>query len=280
MTAIDSPISSLESQIAALAPWFHNLHLTDSRGETLETSSNHWLGDFPNFKWQQIRHALPKDLTGCSCLDIGCNAGFYSFELAKRGATVLGIDPDPHYLTQARWAARHMGLQSQVTFERLQVYDLARDVRRFDLVLFLGVFYHLRYPVLALDIVAQKVKRLLLFQTLTTPGDDVFTPPANLARLDFDESRNLLNSPGFPKLAFLEHGFAGDPTNTFAPNHAACEALLRSAGLQILSRPAHEFYLCSPNPDRPSAMTTWNRAEYLVATGLSEERDLATDGHR
>src|SRR5690348_17397967 len=42
-------------------------------------------------------------------LDIGCNAGFYSFELAARGAQVTGLDMDPHYLRQARWAAERLG---------------------------------------------------------------------------------------------------------------------------------------------------------------------------
>ena len=46
---------------------------------------------------------------GMTALDIGCNAGFYSFELAKRGADVLGIHLDPHYLKQASWAADAMG---------------------------------------------------------------------------------------------------------------------------------------------------------------------------
>ena len=47
-------------------------------------------------------------------LDIGCNAGFYTFELAKRGAQVLGVDLDPHYLRQARWVAKVCGLEQKV----------------------------------------------------------------------------------------------------------------------------------------------------------------------
>ncbi|HEX2099456.1 MAG TPA: DUF1698 domain-containing protein, partial [Candidatus Synoicihabitans sp.] len=65
-----------------LAPWFHNIHLPDGT----QTAPNHPLGDFPRFKWQQIADHLPHDLTGWRVLDIGCNAGFYTVELARRGA--------------------------------------------------------------------------------------------------------------------------------------------------------------------------------------------------
>jgi tRNA (mo5U34)-methyltransferase len=254
-------------EIAELGPWFHNLHLPDGT----QTCPGHWLGDFPSFKWRQIAPHLPTDLRGWTCLDIGCNAGFYTFELAKRGATVLGIDVDPRYLRQAQWAAGRMGLAHAVRFKRMQVYDLARltgDDERFDLVLFMGVLYHLRYPMLGLDIVAQKVRRLMVFQTLTMPGDAVYEETHGH---DFDD-RHVLCEPGWPKMAFLEHHFAGDPTNWWAPNHAAVEAMLRSAGLKVSGRPGHEIYLCEPDPERPSCVTTWDRAEYEAAIGRTGGR--------
>ena len=90
-------------EIAELAPWFHNLHLPGG----LETAPDHPLGDFPAFKWLQLEPALPRDLVGWRALDIGCNAGFYTFELAKRGAQVTGLEIDSHYLEQALDRARH-----------------------------------------------------------------------------------------------------------------------------------------------------------------------------
>jgi tRNA (mo5U34)-methyltransferase len=113
--ALDPEIAEAQ-EITALAPWFHNLHLPDGS----QTCPDHSLGDFPNFKWQQIAPHLPEDLTGWSALDIGCNAGFYSFALARRGAHVLAIDSDPHYLRQARWAAVQFGLQDAVDFQQMQ----------------------------------------------------------------------------------------------------------------------------------------------------------------
>ena len=247
----------LGQQIDALGPWFHNLHLPDGA----QTAPQHWLGDFPRFKWQQICPFVPQDLSGWSVLDIGCNAGFYSFELAKRGATVTAVDVDARYLRQARWAARQFGLEDRVQFQQMQVYDLARDPQTYDLVWFMGVFYHLRYPFLGLEIVARKTRRLLMFQTLTAPGEQVVVPEENLSL----EDRQRLNHPGWPKMAFIEQRLADDPTNWWAPNHACVEALLRTCGMQISERPAHETYLCTL---QQQARSEEAEQEYRAALGL------------
>lgn len=265
MSLIEQHRMGADAEVEALGPWFHNVHLPDGT----QTCPYHWLGDFPSFKWAEIAPSIPQDLSGWSCVDIGCNAGFYSVELAKRGASVLGIDVDERYLRQARWVAERFGLSERLRFERMQVYDLARTGERFDLVLFMGVLYHLRYPMLGLDIVCGKVDRLMLFQTLTMPGDAVYRETHGL---DFPQRDRIEREPGWPKMAFLEHGFAGDPTNWWMPNHAACEAMLRAAGMRVIGRPTHEAYLCEPNPERPSAMTTWNVGEFRSANGLGVER--------
>ena len=90
---------TLRGEVSALAPWFHNIDL----GHGVHTAPEHFLGDYPRFKYARFADALPADLTGKTVLDIGCNAGFYSVEMAKRGAArVLGIDSDDRYLRQAR----------------------------------------------------------------------------------------------------------------------------------------------------------------------------------
>ena len=255
------PDRTYQQTIDELGPWFHNLHLPDGT----QTAPGHVLGDFPAFKWEALAPFLPHDLAGWRALDIGCNAGFYTFELARRGANVVGVDVDERYLRQARWAAGVYGLERRVEFRRMQVYDLARCDETFDLVLFMGIFYHLRYPLLALDIVARKVRRLMAFQTLTMPGEEVYPCP-----LDTDiHDRGAMTEPGWPMMAFIEHRLAGDPTNWWAPNHAAVLAMLRSSGMRVTATPGQELYLCEPDPERPSCVQTWNAGELLSATGRS-----------
>jgi len=235
-----STLQSTDDESAApqLAPWFHNLHLPGDR----RTAPDHPLGDFPAFKWRQIAPHVPEDLHGARALDIGCNAGFYTFELARRGADVLAVDVDEHYLRQARWAARELGLEKRVTFRRTNVYELARLVEEpFDVVLFLGVLYHLRHP-LALDIVSELTGDLLVVQTLTMPGEERVDTPANLSI----DAREEMLRPGWPAMAFIEQDLASDPTNWWAPNAACVEAMLRSCGLVIEAHPGHEIWLCRP----------------------------------
>ena len=246
---------------AELAPWFHNLHLP---GGT-QTAPDHPLGDFPAFKWAEIAPSLPENLSGARALDIGCNAGFYTFELARRGASVTAIDVDEHYLRQARWAAGELELEERVEFRQMGVYDLARLADSFDVVLFLGVLYHLRHPLLAIDLVAERVapEGTLVLQTLTTPGDESAAVPADLSI----DGRDAMRDRGWPYMAFIERELAGDPTNWWAPTGACVEAMVRSAGLSVVARPGHEIYVCRPGDTRSDFDAERTRAELDAATG-------------
>lgn len=246
------------TDIEELAPWFHNLHLPDGR----QTAPGHWLGDFPSVKWRQIEPFVAADLTGQRVLDVGCNAGYYSFELAKRGAQVTAIDIDPHYLRQARWAAARYDLESRIRFVQASVYDLSRGGEQFDLVWFLGVLYHLRHPLLALDILREVTGRRLILQTMTMPGGEVIEPPPDLGL----EERNELTRCGWPTMAFIEKDLAGDPTNWWAPNHACVEAMLRSSGFRVAGRPGHEIYVCEPERAEPELTRRLRESELRAVT--------------
>jgi tRNA (mo5U34)-methyltransferase len=247
---------NLSRQVEELGPWFHNLHLPDGT----ETAPDHFLGDFPRFKWDEIARHIPMNLEGWKVLDIGCNAGYYSFELAKRGAQVTGVDVDEHYLSQARWAAKVLEMEDKVEFRRAAVYELAYEDIQYDLVWFMGVLYHLRYPLLALDIVRKRCRGQMIFQTMTVPGDDVFPAAEN-----YDlEQRQVLNNPGWPKMAFIEHKVAGDPTNWWAPNHAGIEAMLRAANFADIDCIGHEIYSCKASP-----VSTFGTEELYTALPIS-----------
>jgi tRNA (mo5U34)-methyltransferase len=151
---------ALVRRIDELGEWFHNLDL-----HGIQTAPSHFLGDFPKVKWKHIAAAIPQDLDGATVLDIGCNGGFYSIEMKRRGAErVLGIDVCDRYLSQARFAAQTLGLE--IEFEKWSVYDVDSISGQFDYVLFMGLLYHLRYPLFALDKVAKKVRGKLVFQTM------------------------------------------------------------------------------------------------------------------
>lgn len=232
----------LRERIAALGPWFHNIRIGG-----IETAPDHFLGDYPAFKFARFADALPTDLSGKSVLDIGCNAGFYSFEMKRRGAAeVIGIDSDERYLAQARLVAEALEVRD-IEFLDLSVYDLARLGRRFDLVIFMGVLYHLRHPLLALDLIRAHVAGdMMLFQTMQRGSDTIFTPPRDHSFhvANTNEPPDWFNEPGYPRLHFIEHSYAGDRTNWWAPNHACSEAMLRSAGFRVESRPEEEVYIC------------------------------------
>ncbi len=225
----------IRQRVAELGPWFHNLDLAGVR-----TAPDHFLGDYPTVKWNRFADALPKDLTNQTVLDIGCNGGFYSLEMKRRGAArVLGIDFDSDYLQQARFAAEVEGLD--IEFRKLSVYDVGALGERFDVVLFLGVLYHLRHPLLALDLIRENVARnLFVFQSMQRGATEVIA-----ADKDYDFWDNTpVESGAFPIMRFVEHSYAGDPTNWWIPDRGCVEAMLRSSGFAIESHPEPEVYVC------------------------------------
>jgi tRNA (mo5U34)-methyltransferase len=234
---------SLEARIRALGPWFHNIEL-----EGIWTAPDHFLGDHPRQKWRAFRHLVPEDLSGCSVLDIGCNAGFFALEMKRRGAeTVVAIDSDLRYLAQAELAAEVTGLE--LDLRQLSVYQVASLGRRFDLVLFMGVLYHLRYPLLALDLLHEHaVGGRLLFQTLLR-GSEAMAPVVD--DLDFEETSPFAQA-SYPRLHFVENCYAGDPTNWWIPNRACAAAMLRSAGFRIEAHVPADVWLCRRDARQPA----------------------------
>ena len=233
----ESPIAAdeIHKRIRQLGPWFHNMELNG-----VQTAPEHFLGDYPRFKFRSFEHVLPADLTGKTVLDIGCNGGFYSIEMKRRGAErVLAVDFDEKYLAQARFAAEVSGVK--IDFAQLTVYDVAQLREKFDLVIFMGVLYHLRHPLLALDLIREHVAGdLMLFQSMQR-GD----PNSMPLERDYDfQQTDIFEDSRFPKMFFIEHRYAKDPTNWWIPNGPCVEAMLRSAGFHIVEHPEQEVYLC------------------------------------
>jgi tRNA (mo5U34)-methyltransferase len=245
----------IRGRVTALGDWFHNIDL-----EGVPTAPNHFLNDYPNVKWRRFSHAIPADLTGRTVLDIGCNGGFYSIEMKRRGADrVVGLDSDERYLAQARFAAEVTG--QDIEFRNLSVYDVGALGERFDVVLFMGLLYHLRHPLLALDLIHDHVAGDLLIYQSMQRGSNAVSPVR--ANYDFFEQDHF-DDPGYPKMHFIEHEYSNDWTNWWAPNAACSAAMLRSAGFEILEQPEDEVFVC-----RRAGRPTEAGAVYPVAAPKS-----------
>lgn len=163
------------------------------------------------------RIGLPSDLSGRSVLDIGAWDGFFSFEAERRSAArVVASDYYAWHGTgwgtgegKAGFELARQALGSRVEDVDVDVMDLSPErVGTFDVVLFLGVLYHLPNPLLALERVASVTKGLLILETVVDMVG--FRRPAAA----FYPTREL----------------NGDPTNWWGPNHAAVCGMLAGAG--------------------------------------------------
>jgi len=163
-------------------------------------------------------------VAGQSVLDVGCNAGFYSFELKRLGAsTVLGVDAQRREVAQARLAAKILNLD--VAFQRTSAYDLSvTDPGQFDIVLALGLLYHCRHPLLALERLAEVTRRTLIVESAVIP-EEARLPSGDLLlgglRRHVDPAYYIENDPNSNEAAY----------NWFLPSVSCLEALLRSSGL-------------------------------------------------
>jgi tRNA (mo5U34)-methyltransferase len=105
----------------------------------------------------------------------------------------------------------------------------------------MGLFYHLRHPLLALDLIHEHAARdLLVFQSMQRGSPSVTSVETDY---DFWEDSHF-SDPGYPKLHFVENCYSHDPTNWWIPNRSCTEAMLRSAGFEITARPEAEVYIC------------------------------------
>lgn len=163
---------------------------------------------------------------------MGCNSGYFSRELARRGCRhVTACDTDAHALLQAQCVREASGIEYDVL--KLSVYDVCTLGGPFQLVLCLGLLYHLRYPLLALDRLREILEgRMVLICNLAGPDYPEGTIPSCMS---LEQLPVYASEPGFPGCLFIEHSLAyGDATNWWIPNPAGLRAMLRSSGFHII----------------------------------------------
>lgn len=158
------------SELKRLEPWFHCIDL----GDGLVTKTKSAIGEpveHPRPTWEKVKACLPEDLSGKSVLDVGCNAGFYSLEMKRRGAArVLGIDSQQNLIRQAAFVRDVHGLD--IDYRKMSVYDLDPHlIGQFDVTLALGLLYHCKHLVLALEKLFIVTRELLILETAIYPPE-------------------------------------------------------------------------------------------------------------
>jgi len=208
--------------------WYHSFDLPDGR---------HIEGCMP-VEWERERWArfpIPADLAGKRVLDIGPWDGWFSFEAERRGAQVTSVDREEqgNYLRMHRW------LNSKADYRILDLYELpAAGLGTFDIVLCLGVLYHLKHPVLGLEIVAALAREVAIVETFVIEG-----------------------TPEIPLMEFYETDeLNGHQDNWVGPTVNCVLAMCRAAGfarVEVLAiDPTNVSVACwrkwLPEPEAPS----------------------------
>ncbi len=218
----------LTAEVARLGPWFHAIDL----GHGVRTKHDSQFGepvDHPMNAWQGIRRCMPDDLSGMSVLDVGCNGGFYAVEAKRRNAArVLGVDAARHHVQQAQFVRSALGLD--IEFRRRSVYGLdPNDIGRFDIVLALGLIYHCKHPMLALERLFDVTKTTLILESAILPESASAAPlalPLGAAQATMYPIAFVDNPPGVSEAA----------ENWFLPTPACLEAMLRAVGFTDVTR--------------------------------------------
>ena len=188
----------MQEGVAALTKdaWFHSIELPDGRVIP-------GVVGVEALKARLRRYPIPDHLRGKRVLDVGAATGWNSFELERRGADVVAVDCVD--LPEFR-AAREL-LNSKVDYRILDVDELSPEsIGRFDYVLFFGVLYHLRHPLLGLEKICALTQETAFVESFVTDGDS--------CTLEFYERDEL----------------GGQLDNWYGPTPKCVEALCRSAG--------------------------------------------------
>jgi len=203
-------LQDIRDRVARHPNWYHRIELAPG----LVTPGVH---DSPSGLRMLDALGLPRDCSGLRVLDVGCRDGFFAFELERRKATVVGLDYADPTVTGFSIAAEALG--SRVEYRVGNIYDVSPERHGlFDLVLFLGVLYHLRNPILALD-------RL---RTVTMPGALVFVETQICTEA-------AVQGLGLPLWQFFPRdSLHGDATNKWAPNLPGLERVLEECQFEIL----------------------------------------------
>ncbi len=246
--AIDANQRKLE-ELGRLG-WYHSMELPDGRVipgfQAIATLRNR-MAQFP----------VPQDLRGRRALDIGAWDGWFTFELERRGAQVTAVDSTSF----ERFRVAHDLLQSHADYRIADVCRLSpADLGYFDVVMFLGVLYHLKHPLLALEKVCELSTDLVCVESFVSDdGSDLAAKPV----MEFYETTEL----------------CGQFDNWVGPNTACLLAMCRTAGFarvqlqSVLDQRAHVVcYRRWPEVENPQGPPPYLTA---VENAITRDREFS-----
>lgn len=193
------------SQALARTGWYHSFELPG--GRTIEG-----LASLDALRARLAQMPIPEDLTGKRVLDIGAWDGWFSFEMERRGAQVVAVD----CVEVENFRFIHQELRSKVDYRVMDVYELTPErIGHFDIVLFLGVLYHVKHPLLALEKICALTKELAVVDSFVIDYEADWSKTIHdLPRMELYETDEL----------------GGQFDNWFGPNLSCVMALCRTAG--------------------------------------------------
>lgn len=208
--------------------WYHRIYLGDGV-YTIDAPTYH------ESVWGRIGTAFPPHLGGASVLDVGSNAGYFSIQLALRGAgRVVGIEPNETFRQQATACARIWGLDLECL--GVDAHELGDIREQFDIVMFAGILYHLQSPLQVLMEVGRICRDAIVVESEVIPDD-----PGNGVRVRqgrAGETRLTRCSTGIMK--FIESTELNDDgTNWWVPDTDCLRGMLRTAGFRHFSAPVY-----------------------------------------
>ena len=210
--------AEIERRIASVPHWYHRIEVAPG----VVTPGGH---DSPA---ALALTPIPEDMSGMRVLDIGARDGFWSFEMERRGADVTALDYVAPEVTGFAVARDLLGSKVEYRVENVYGLDPARH-GTFDLVLFLGVLYHLRNPMLALDRIWDVCRGDLILESHVI-DEAVLVPDGSLQPL-----ADL--APGLVGGLFMQfypgRALLGDPTNAWAPTQACLVAMVQEAVFDV-----------------------------------------------
>ena len=221
-------VDEIKKMIDSVPIWHHRIELSPGIFTPAVQWTNEVLADIN----------LPEDLSGLRVLDLGARDGFFSFECEKRGAAeVIAVDYSPGELTGFAVASKI--LNSKVKWITANVYRINElNLGKFDLILFLGVIYHLRNPYLAIDRIydAIRIDGKVIVESHVIDGGFVNENG------DWSDLKDI--DPRLAKLQiaqFYQGDLGGDDTNAWAPSLNTLEVMFKNSGFTVDSSWSNHF---------------------------------------